>query len=286
MSKMKTNFLKACSLASVLVAAGCGYSDYPGHPGHKTQNEAYVPSLSAVVAGFGDDYDGTYVYSVKYNNRNWMSDDFQFNAKISSYRNVVTDSYPHRPDIFPDADDFEKATGFAGGEFTKYWVANDMDPNVAGGLDNFDKTHPLDADGNWIEPGLVLSVDEPIQEVDRVDWDLQTSAQSATQILKAMVSNGGKIDDLNLKIKALEFNGRSYPTDYFSLGFKANGSGFNQVTIKNQKSTKSLINTILTNTEHMKKTSLKLHFDNGMVVGLPHGMSIMFNHTVLAKFAK
>ncbi|MGX5172993.1 hypothetical protein ACUR5C_03090 [Aliikangiella sp. IMCC44653] len=286
MSKIKSKMIRTLSLTAVLVIAGCGYSDYPGHPGHKTQNEAYVPSMSTVISGFGDEYDGTYVYSVKYNNRNWMSDDFNFSVKITSYKNNVTDSYPHRPNIFPDADGFNRATGFSGGEFAKYWIANDTDANSEGGLANFDQSQPLDSDGNWIAPGLILVMNEPAQEVDSVDWDLQSTAQSATQILSQLIQNGGKLDQLNLSIAALQINGVTHRVEPYQLGFQANTAGHSQVTLTNQKSVKSVLNTIIQNTENMKKVDLKLHFQNGMVVGLPQSMSIMFNHNVLAKLAK
>lgn len=283
---LKIKHFRVAALSLSLIVAGCGYSDYPGHPGHKTQNEAYVPSLSTVITGFGDEYDGTYVYSVKYNNRGWQNENFNFNVKITSYKNVVTDSYPHRPNIFPDADDFNKATGFAGGDFSRYWIAEDKDPDVVGGLDNFIQTQPLDGDGNWIEPGLILSIDVPEQEVDRVDWDLQSNVTNASEILSNLISNNGKLSNLQLTVNGLEINGRHFKVDDFELGVSSNDIGLGQVSIKKQKSISNLVDTIVNNTENLNRVKLKLHFTNGMAIALPKSISIMFNHSVLKKLAK
>lgn len=286
MSMTSNRIVKSFALATVLIASGCGYSDYPGHPGHSTDKEAYVPAWSTVISGFGDEYDGTYVYSVKYDTRGWQRDNYNFKVQITSYRNKVTDSYPHRPNIFPDADGFKYATGFSGGQFGKYWQALDTDANNYGGLDNFDRSHPLDADGNWIEPVLVLVTDTPEQEVDKVDWDLQSVTQNASSILKTMIANGGKVDNLSLNVTGLEFNGSVQKVDAFKLEFSTNGSGQNHIAIRNQPAAKSVIKKILENTQSLKTVDLKLHFDNGMAVALPKGMSIKFNHNALAKLAK
>ncbi|TQV87970.1 hypothetical protein [Aliikangiella coralliicola] len=285
MSRMKKKLVKIFALAFVILASGCGYSDYPGHPGHKTEHEAYVPSLNAVISGFGD-YDGTYVYSVKYSNRDWMKSSFKFKSTITSYKNVVPSSLPHRPDIIPDADTFHRATGFSGGDFRRHWIAVDEDPNTNGFLDNFLRTQPLDDDGNWIEPGLILAMTAPAQEIDSMDWDLQSSVKSASELLTTLISNGGKVSELTLTVNAIELDGKSHAVDGFDLGFKTNGVGFNEIVVKNQKATKSVIEAILNNTENLTETDLKLHFSNGMVIPLPKSTKIMFNHSVLSKFAK
>lgn len=286
MSMTQNKFVKSFAVLLVLVVTGCGYSDYPGHPGHKTQKEAYVPSMNTVISGWGDEYDGTYVHSVKYNNRNWQKINFNFSVKITSYKNIVTSSYPHRPNIFPDADDFNRATGFSGGDFHKYWIAEDKDPNAVGGLDNFDQSQPLDADGNWIAPGLILTVDAPEQEVDRVDWDLQSSIKNAAGLLNTLVSNKGKVSNLELTINGLELDGQLHSVENFNVGFSTNGMGVSEVLLKKQKSAKNVLNTIIENTEHLEKVDVKLHFTNGMAIALPKSMTIMFNHDVLQKLAK
>ncbi|WP_444995229.1 hypothetical protein [Aliikangiella sp. IMCC44359] len=285
-TQIKSNKIKLLASASVIFLSSCAYSDYPGHPGHKTANEAYVPSFGTVISGFGDSYDGTYVYSVKYNNRGWQKEDFKFNVKISSYRNIVNDSNPHRPNIFPDADGFNKATGFAGGTFYRYWTAYDQDPENTGGSANFDTSHPLDADGDWIAPALVVAQKVPVQEVDSVDWDLQSSIKNASQLMKSLISNGGSLKNLNLSVNAIGFNDHKVSVEPFALGFDISGLGLNQITIKNQPATKSVMQAILNNTNNLEKVDLTLHFSNGMEFALPNNISVMFNHSVISKLAK
>ncbi|WP_196139565.1 hypothetical protein [Aliikangiella sp. G2MR2-5] len=286
MTVMRKQVIKFASLMTILIVSGCGYSDYPGHPGHKTQNEAYVPAWSTVISGFGDEYDGTYVYSVKYNNRNWQKSNYQFNVEIKSYRNKVGSSYPHRPNVFPDADGFDRATGFAGGTYYPYWTATDQDANIDGGLANFDQTHPLDEDGNWIEPGLILVANAPEQEVDSVDWDLQSSVKSAGELLNSLISNKGKLNNLSFSIKNIELDGAVYPAGGFQFEVSTQTGGFNQFKIVNQPATAQLIKSILDNTQDLKKVELKLHLENGMVVGLPKDLSVRFNHKVLRKLGQ
>ena len=285
MSNKHKTIIKLFASAFVLLAAGCGYSDYPGHPGHNTDKEAYVPALSTVISGFGEEYDGSYVYTVRYDNQNWMKNNFKFKAKITGYRNVVTDSYPHRTDIFPDGDGFERATGFAGGKFTRYWTAIDEDPVAEGGLDNFDQSHPLDENGDWISPGLIFIMNVPEQEVDSVDWDLQSTVKNASDLLATLISNGGSLNNLALSVNALELNGQVHNVKPFELLFNSN-LGNVQVSLRNQPATQSVVEAILNNTEHLKIVDLKLHFNNGMEVALPKKISLMFNHDVLAKFVK
>jgi len=285
MSVKQKTLIKLFAGAFTLLAAGCGYSDYPGHPGHKTHTEAYVPAWGTVISGWDADWDGTYVYTVEYDHQKWMKKNYQFDVKITSYRNLVEGSNPHRPNVFPSGAGFEGATGFAGGTFSSYWIAHDMDPNTEGYEDNFDQSQPLDSEGNWIAPGLVLASTAPEQEVDGYDWDLQAGIQNASALLGSIISNGGSINGLNLGVNAISLDGQKHNVDIFNVGFSHNG-GQNQVLIKNQPSAKMLINTILENTSDMKPVNLVLHFDNGMDVATPKGLSVMFNHKVLAKFAK
>jgi len=284
MSVKHKNLIKLFAGVFTVLASGCGYSDYPGHPGHKTHTEAYVPAWGTVISGWDDDWDGTYVYTVNYDHQKWMKKDYQFNVQIKSYRNTVLGSYPHRPDIFPSGAGFEGATGFAGGVFESYWIANDTDPDNHGFDSNFDQSQPLDDDGNWIGPGLILASTAPEQEVDGYDWDLQSGMQNASALLGSIIENGGSIQDLSLGLNAVSINGQKHAIDTFNVGFSRNGN-LNEILIANQPSAKMLINTILENTETMKNVNLVLHFNNGMDVATPKGLAVSFNHDVLAKFA-
>ncbi|MGB0494884.1 MAG: hypothetical protein ACPGJI_00910 [Kangiellaceae bacterium] len=285
MSVKRKNLIKLFAGAFTLLAAGCGYSDYSGHPGHTTHTEAYVPAWGTVISDWDEDWDGTYVYTVDYDHQKWMKKNFQFDIKITAYRNEVLNSNISRPNIFPSGAGFEGATGFAGGTYSSYWIAHDMDPNSDGGEANFDQSQPLDADGNWIAPGLILIADAPEQEVDGYDWDLQTGIKNASAMLSSIIANGGSIEGLSLGLNAISLNNQKFNIDTFNVGFSSI-KGQNQILIKRQPSAKMMIKTILDNTPDMKRVDLVLHFDNGMDVATPKGLAVMFNHKALAKFAK
>jgi len=285
MSSTQKTIIKLFAAVFTLLVASCGYSDYPGHPGHKTHTEAYVPAWNTVISDWDPYWDGTYVYTVDYDHQGWMKKGYQFNVKISSYRNTVQGSYPHRPNVFPSGEGFEGATGFAGGTFGSYWVANDTDANAEGGLDNFDQSQPLDSDGNWVEPGLILISTAPEQEVDAYDWDLQSGIKNASKLLSSIIENGGSVNGLTLGVNAISLDNQKFGIDTFNIGFSSKG-GQNEILIKNQPTAKNLINTVINNTTNLKKVDVKFHFENGMEVSLPKGLAIMFNHKALAKFAK
>jgi len=269
-----------------LIGVGCGYSDYTGHPAHKTQKEAHLNSLSTVVTGYGAEYDGTYVYTARYNNLRWQKQNFSFKNVIKSYRNIVNNSYPTRPGVFVDGDKFNNARGFAGGTFKKYWVATDTDPDTVGGLDNFDQSHPLDDDGNWIEPGLILSIDGGETEIDAFDVDLQSSVKNSSDLLTKLVANGGSLDQVKMAITKIEFDGLPVSVEPYTIDVNVAGFSNVELHIKNQKNSKTLLNTIINNTEHLKPVDISLQFDNGMEFELPKKFQLMFNHNVLSKLAK
>jgi hypothetical protein len=274
------------AVSAALTIASCGYSDYPGKPGHKTQKEAYMPSLTTTITGYGENYDGTYVYSVKYDNTKWMKRNYKFKTQITGYRNIAVNSNPHRPGVVTDADSFHNAKGFSGGKFKRYWVATDTDANEDGGLDNFDQSFPLDENGEWIEPMLLLSLNDSGTEVDKIDSDLQSSVKNASSLISNIVRNGGSLESLKMKVNALEFNGVKVAVDPYEIGFSIGQMGLNKIALQNQASTKSVVNAILNNTQDLKKVDLKLHFANGMEIEMPTSFSIMFNHKALQKLVK
>lgn len=268
------------------IGVGCGYSDYPGHPAHKTQKEAHLNNLSTVVTGYGAEYDGTYTYTAKYNNLRWQKPNFSFKSVIKSYRNIVNNSYPTRPGVFVDGDKMNNARGFSGGKFKKHWVATDTDPVEIGGIDNFDQSAPLDEDGNWIEPGIVMAIEGPETEIDAYNIDLQSSVKNASDLLAKLVSNGGSLNEVSMSITDIKFDGRNVSIEPYTIDMNVSGFSNLELLIKNQENSDALLNTIINNTQHLKPVDLTLQFDNGMEFELPSKFKLMFNHDVLSKLAK
>lgn len=269
-----------------LIGVGCGYSDYTGHPAHKTQKEAHLTSLSTVVTGYGAEYDGTYIYTARYNNLRWKSPNFSFKNVIKTYRNIVNNSYPSRSGVFVDGDRFNNARGFSGGTFKKHWKAVDTDPDTVGGIDNFDQSFPLDDEGNWIEPALVVSIDGGETEIDAFNVDLQSTVKNSSDLLTKLVANGGSLDQVKMSITGIEFDGREVNVEPYTIDMNVSGFSNVELHIKNQKNSKALLNTIIDNTQHLKPVEITLQFGNGMEFELPKKFQLMFNHNVLSKLAK
>lgn len=270
--------------ASIAIVTGCGYSDYVGHPGHKTQKQAHLNNISVTIVDYEDDWNGSYVYSTKYNNRNWQKPNFQFKNTIQTYRNEVVNSAVSRPGVFVDGDHLNKTTGFSGGQYRKYWKAVDTDQNANGFLDNFDQSAPLNADGEWIEPFFIVALNEPDVEVDAFDWDLQSQVKNATELFNTLVKNGGRLNNLQMNISAVKFGRNKVSVDPYQLSVDMNGTNNLAVLFRNQPSSDSLMQAILDNTNNLEPVKLELFFDNGMSVKIPKKFDVAFNHKVVSKF--
>src|SRR4029079_15283888 len=70
--------------------------------------------------------DGTYAYTVKYNNRGGVRDG---SLRIISYRNPVPSSFSRGGPVAGDCDDAQGQRGLAGGKFLTEWVAVDPAPD-------------------------------------------------------------------------------------------------------------------------------------------------------------
>lgn len=281
---IKKKLLPATLTMGLVALTGCGYSDYVGHPGHKTQREAHLSNMSVTIVNYEDDWNGSYVYSARYNNRRWQKPNFKFKNTIQTYRNEVVNSPVSRPGIFVDADRLNRTTGFSGGQYRKYWKAIDRDPNENGLLDNFDKTAPLNADGEWIEPFFILAINEPEVEIDAFDWDLQSQVKNASDLFSSLVKNGGSLNNLKFNISAVKFDHNKVNVDPYQISVDINGTNNLGVLLKNQPSSDALMRAILNNTNDLEPVKLELFFDNGMSVKVPKKFEIAFNHKVVSKF--
>ncbi|WP_251357948.1 hypothetical protein [Kangiella sp. TOML190] len=281
---IKKKILPVALAGGVALMAGCGYSDYVGHPGHKTQKEAHLNNIRVTIVEYEDDWNGSYVYSAKYNNRNWQKPNFQFKNTIQTYRNEVVNSAASRPGVFTDADYFNKATGFSGGQYLKYWKAIDTDPDADGFIDNFDQSAPLNADGEWIEPFLIIAIAEPEVEIDSFDWDLQSQVKNATELFNALVQNGGNLNGLELNINAIKFDRNKVDVAPYKISVDINGTNNLGVLFRNQASSDDVMQAILDNTTDLQPVDLELYFDNGMSIKIPEKFKVVFNHKVVSKF--
>ena len=252
----------------VFFAAGCAITDYAGWGLHETQAEAKLWGTEVAFSGFGDD-DGTYSYTVKYDNTEGPGP-----VTINSYRNPIVSSFSRDGQIDRDGDDIQGRSGTLGGKFLPYFKAID---NNQFGCEFFDN---IVFDKSDLGPGVALCQSAPSEEVDK-DMDLQAPVASLDDLFGAIWA-GTLRGSFSMEITALNINGATVAVDSFSIYAFAEALRPGKFLIDgSQPSTAALIGAILDNTTHMQPVSLGFVFDGGLTFGLPNGAQVAFNHDVL-----
>ena len=254
--------------AMALVSFGCALTDYEGHNGHQTASEARLWGFEISFEGSGDAaLDGTYSYSVKYNNRTARD----VNLKIVSYRNPVIASFSRDGQIDRDGDDIQGRTGLLGGKFLPQWTTTDP----AAGC-QFDLNRIQSHGG--APPPPILACDIAVEEVDR-DLELQAPFTSVGDFF-GQIWSGALNNGFTLELTGITLNGVNVPlSSPLSINAKANGVRPVQFRIDlSQPGGDALIQAILANTSHRVPTSVGLQFDGGMSLDLPGQTTLAFNH--------
>lgn len=269
-----------------ILITGCSISDYPGHKGRKTSGEALINYISPSITwyGYGENLDGTYMYTTSYNNRNWDKPNY-FNNKIVTYRNEALDSIAASPGIMVDGDSIKGTRGFSGGKFERYWVAKDKDINQSGGMENLDKETPLDENEKWIAPMIISGFAGSVSEVDDEDVNLQSTLKTAGSILKHLFLNSMGNSNMSVAISSVKF-GKSHVKikPFFPVDVR-----FYDMKIENIKinakhpAFKSLVKAVLENTKHLKPTDLSLELEGGLSFPV-RGLTFAFNHDGLNRW--
>jgi hypothetical protein len=264
---MKKSLIQTSLISlGVFVASGCVITDYTGLPFHKTSGEAKLLGTEFAFSGFGDDLDGTYSYTAKYDHTAGFGP-----VTLNAYRNPVVSSFSRDYVVNRDGDDIQGRSGDLGGKFLSQFKAVDNDPTTCGFFDNvtFDKSDQ--------GPQLAVCMDVN-EEVDR-DLDLQAPVASLDELFGAIWSATLR-GNISLEITALRINGNVFEIgDAFSLfGHAGPMRPGNWIIDANQPATAALIGTLLDNTEHNKPVTLGLVFDGGLTFNVPNGTQFAFNH--------
>lgn len=257
--------------AMVLVSTGCALTDYEGHSGHQTSAEAKLWGGEVSFEGTGDPaYDGTYSYTVKYNNRTARD----VNLRTQNYRNPVIGSFSRDGQIDRDGDDVQGSRGILGGKFASYWTVTDP----AAGC-QFDLNR-IQSHGGAPPPGILLC-DVAVEEVDK-DLELQAPFTSLGDLVGQMWS-GALANGFTAELTAVTLNGVNVPLSS-PLSIRAEANGVRPVNFRidmSQAGAASLIQGILANTSHRAPVTLGLQFDGGMSLTLPSQTKVAFNHDIL-----
>lgn len=257
--------------AMTLLSTGCAISDYDGYDGHQTSAEAKLWQAEIAFEGTGDPaLDGTYAYTVKYNNRGGRDS----NLKIYTYRNPVPSSFSRDGQIDRDGDDVQGRAGVLGGKFLPQWTATDPLPDCQFELNR------IQSHGGAPAPPI-LFCDTVEEEIDR-DLELQASFSSTADLL-AQIWTGSLNSGFTMQLTGIKLNGVNVPLSQpFSIGARANGVRPMRFSVNlSQPGAAGLIQAILNNTTNGVPVSLGLQFSGGMSVNLPSTIKVAFNHNTL-----
>lgn len=268
---MKHSLLLVGIAAMTLFSGGCAISDYEGHEGHQTAAEAKLFATEIAFTGTGDAaLDGTYAYTVKYDNRGGRDT----NLRIYTYRNPVPSSFSRDGQIDRDGDDVQGRSGILGGTFLPQWTATDPLPGC-----QFEANRIQSHRGSPPPPILLCEV--VLEEIDK-DLELQAGFTSTGDLL-AQIWTGALNDGFTLELTGIKLGGVNAPlTTPLSIGAKANGQRPTQISIDmSQPGGAALIQAILDNTTDRVPVSVGLSFNGGMSVDLPSSLRLGFDHAVL-----
>lgn len=268
---MKRSLLLVGMAAMTLFSGGCAISDYEGHGGHQTAAEAKLFATEIAFTGTGDAaLDGTYAYTVKYDNRAGRDT----NLRIYTYRNPVPSSFSRDGQIDRDGDDVQGRSGILGGKFLPQWTATDPLPGC-----QFDANRIQSHRGSPPPPVLLCEV--VLEEIDK-DLELQAGFASTGDLL-AQIWTGALNDGFTLELTGVKLGSVTVPlSSPLSIGARANGLRPTQLSIDlAQAGGPALIQAILDNTSDRVPVSVGLSFDGGMSVDLPSSLKVAFDHAAL-----
>lgn len=264
----------------VAFSFGCAITDHSGWFDHKSSAEAKFWGLDIAFSGFGEDLDGTYSYTAKYDNRGGV----QGAVTITTYRNLVVGAFSRDGIVDRDGDDIQGRQGSLttvpatpAGQFFPAYVAVD---NTGGGTCEFFENIRQDfvrAGG----PGVALC-QTTNEEVDK-DVSLQDAFASLDELLSAIWS-GALTGSFTLDVTSVTLNGVAVAlTSPLPISTSHNGLRPINFTIDGASpGGQALIQALLDNTVHGEAVTLGLGFDGGMSINLPVGRTLAFNHDVLA----
>jgi len=269
---MKPRLLILSLAALALATMGCAITDYEGYIGHQTQAEAKF--LFAEISFVTGDpaLDGTYAYTVKYDNRNGRD----VNMRIVTYRNSVPSSFSHDGQVDRDGDDVQGSGGVLGGHFLPQWTVTDP----ASDCQFF--ANRIQSQGGAPPPPIAFC-DVIEEEVDK-DLDLQTSFASTGDLL-ARIWSGAVSGGFTAELNGIAFNGATVPlAQAVPIRATSNGTRPIRFTVDlTQPGGHGLVQAILNNTQNGVPVSVGLRFDGGMSIDLPSRVKVLFDHNSLSR---
>ena len=296
MKFLRTYLLASLVIALMTFAVGCAISDYTGWAKHQTSGEAALWGSDTATRSATDADSGTFNYTVQYdckNRANAGSSCVGGSYTITTYRNAGFSTFPAPPHANPAFSWYgiiDRDGGDLNGRYGsdtpppfnpiekwgKWWVYTDSADGCqfqANAKQNF-------ATGNG-QPGLLLCILSPFEEVDNNNLDLENFG-SIDDLAKAIWSKGlGSTFSMN--VTAVDING--VHTDLVNPasaglnqnGFRMYGMSFDATSA----GAKELIQAVLNSTQDGAPANVSVTFGGGLRMTQPANVSVAFNHAVL-----
>lgn len=254
---------------------GCALTDFSGWAGHNTQAEAKLWGTDIAFIT-GDDQEGTYAYTVRYDNRGG-----QGVVTINSYRNAVVSAFTRDGIVDMDGDNVQGSAGSLtgvpatpAGKFLPFFKAVDA---TGGATCEFTANLTFNKSVNL--PGVALCTTTN-EEIDN-DFDLAASFANLDDLL-SQIWSGALTGSFAVEVNGITLDGVGYPVAPVVIGAAASGLRPSRFTIDlTQPNAASLVQTLLDNTQHGVAYDVGLSFSGGLSINLPASMKVAFNHDYL-----
>lgn len=271
---MKKIGLVLCAILVVALTSGCAITDYGGIPRHRSSNEAKLFGTEISFITGDPALDGTYAYTVKYNNSN-----AQGTVEIFTYRNAEVESFTREGLVDQDGDDIKNRGGVVGGVFRQKWTAQDSDQSICG----FDANIKQSFGPDHLAPAVTLCQEGFQEEVDR-DLDLQASFSSVGDLLSKLWSQT-VTGSFTMELTSVKLGSAAAVPLAQPLVIRSESNGSRPIHFSvdlTQPGGAELVRALLANTQHRVAVPVTLGFAGGMTVSSPASFKVAFDHTVLA----
>ena len=276
-------------LAVAVFPLGCAITDYAPWTGHHTSGEAKLVFDEIAFSGFDPRLDGTYAYTVVYDDSNTPAAGYP-NITINSYHNngfVGTNPPAFDPDGLADRTGVDMQGRYAPYSFFPPWSKDQKWGKIFVSVDSqigcqFFTNIKQDYSKSAFGPATALCFTAAQEETA----DIQELEDFSS--LDSMISQiwaGTLAKNFTVNVKAISFNGSVYTmTNALSVAMKSTALRPSTMAIDlSGAAGKELLQAVLNSTVDHAPTRLALSFTGGLSLNLPQAWQISFNHAAIRR---
>ena len=276
-------------LGLVVFPLGCAITDYAPWSGHHSSGEAKLLFDEIAFNGFDPKLDGTYAYTVTYDDSNTPTGGFPTITITSYHNNGFTGTNPPAfdPDGLADRTGVDMNGRYAPYNFFPPWSKDQKWGKYFVSVDTqfgcqFFANIKQDYSKSTTGPGIALCFNNAQEETADIQ-ELEDFA--GLDSLFGRIWAGTLARTFTMNLTAVSFNGSQYPmTNALSLGLKSTGLRPSTLAVDLRSDAgKELLQAILNNTVDLAPTRLSLSFSGGLQVTLPQPWQVAFNHAAIRR---